>query len=197
MTYLVDRLGTIPARPPQGGVVRLPLRERFDVGAFGVSALRAEKDGAEVIGEHEERSGHEELYLVLSGHAVFTVAGDEVDAPTGTLVFVRDPAAKRKAVARESGTVVLAVGGPRGEAFTPSPWEEVSGMWETYGKGDYEGCVEYLRGVLLRYPDDPGALYNLACCEALAGRLHDLAREDEDFAPLREDPRFQVLLAAR
>ena len=53
--------------------------------------------GAAVIPEHvEERTGHEEeLYLVVQGHATFSVQGDEIDAPAGTLVFVREPIATR------------------------------------------------------------------------------------------------------
>ena len=35
---------------------------------------------------------------VVSGHAVFTVDGQDVDAPVGTLVFVRDPAVIRQPV---------------------------------------------------------------------------------------------------
>ena len=43
--------------------------------------------------------------------------------PRGTLVFVRDPATRRGAVASEADTTVLVVGGTVGKAFEPSPWE--------------------------------------------------------------------------
>ena len=60
-----------------------PIRHHFDVRSFGVNAWRG-KDGDEVIKRHtEEESGQEELYIVLSGHATFTVGGDDVDAPAG------------------------------------------------------------------------------------------------------------------
>jgi TonB family protein len=89
------------------------VRSHFDIKSFGVNAYVAAEPGTEVIGEHDELgddSGkHEELYFVSSGHTTFTVNGDEIDAPTGTFVFVRDPAAKRKAVAHEAGTTVLIV----------------------------------------------------------------------------------------
>ena len=42
-------------------------------------------------------SGAPELYYVVDGHATFTVDGDEVDAPAGTCVWVKDPSAKRTA----------------------------------------------------------------------------------------------------
>src|SRR5581483_2524905 len=70
----------------------LPVREHFGIGAFGTNAYRAKEAGDAVIGEHSEvMAKHEELYLVLNGHATFTVNGDEIDAPAGTLVFVSDP----------------------------------------------------------------------------------------------------------
>ena len=65
-----------------------------------------------MVGEHDElgpgASGHEELYVVVSGGCTFTVDGEEFEAPQGTAVFVGDPAAKRTARATEDGTVVLA-----------------------------------------------------------------------------------------
>ena len=58
----------------------------------------------------------------------------------------------------------------------------------------------------------PMPMYNLACCEALAGRkedamehlrraierrpqLKELAREDSDFDAIREEPGFEELVA--
>src|SRR2546425_10858697 len=82
-----------------------PLRLNFDVKAFGVNAWTAKEADATLISEHDEtRSGHEELYLLVSGHATFTVDGEEVEAVPGTVVFVRDPASKRSAIAHETGT---------------------------------------------------------------------------------------------
>ena len=64
------------------------IRSTLDVGAFGINAWTATEDGQQVIGEHEESSGesHEEIYVVLSGEATFTLDGEEVDAPQGTVV---------------------------------------------------------------------------------------------------------------
>jgi hypothetical protein len=105
----------------------LPVRHRLGVRAFGVNAWVGEAAGAEVIEEHDELSGgadsHEELYLVLDGHATFTLDGNELDAPRGTFVFVQDPSITRKAVAREPGTTVLAIGATPGVAFSVAPWE--------------------------------------------------------------------------
>ncbi|MGH3093180.1 MAG: hypothetical protein ACRDOG_12765 [Gaiellaceae bacterium] len=104
-----------------------PVRIHFGIRAFGTNAYVGRRSGEEVIGEHTEtdESGtrHEELYYVVTGHATFTVDGEQVDAPAGTFVYVRDPDASRGAVAREAGTTVLCLGGTPGEAFAVSPWE--------------------------------------------------------------------------
>jgi hypothetical protein len=106
-----------------------PLRHRLGVGAFGINAWTARAAGEPVVERHDELPGdcgtlgHEEVYLVLTGSADFTVDGERFPATAGTVVFLEDPSLVREAVAREPGTTVLAVGAPRGEAFTPSPWE--------------------------------------------------------------------------
>ena len=107
-----------------------PLRHHLGVGAFGVNAMVAQAAGDQAIEPHDElpgeagATGHEELYVVLRGGADFTVGDDTFEVRAGSVVFVRDPALKREAVAREPGTTILTVGAPRGEAFTPSDWEE-------------------------------------------------------------------------
>jgi len=101
-----------------------PVRHHLGITAFGTNAYLARAEGELVIEEHSEGSaGHEELYVVTSGRAAFTIAGEELDAPAGTLVAVTDPSVIRGAVAREPGTTVLAVGAPRGEPFTLRNWE--------------------------------------------------------------------------
>jgi hypothetical protein len=105
------------------------VRRHFDVQAFGVNAAEGDA-GDELIEEHHEAddeenqtNGHQELYVVMTGHAVFTVDGEEIDAPAGTVVFVRDPALLRAAQATVDGTAIFMVGGPTGVPFTVSRWE--------------------------------------------------------------------------
>lgn len=99
------------------------VRHYFGITSFGTNAYVAREEGEQVVGMHTEvDTDHEELFFVASGLATFTVDGEEVDAPAGTFVFVRDPAAERGAVAREAGTTVLAFGASPG-AFTVSAWE--------------------------------------------------------------------------
>ena len=100
-----------------------PIRHQFDVRSFGVNAWRG-TDGDEVIKRHtESESGQEELFLVLSGRCAFTVDGDEIAAPAGTLVYVSDASAERVAFAKEEGTVVLSIGATRGTMYEPSGWD--------------------------------------------------------------------------
>jgi quercetin dioxygenase-like cupin family protein len=191
------------------------LRSELGIGAFGVSAVRTAAAGAEIVSEHDElgpgADRHEELYLVLKGHALFTVAGEEVDAPQGTAVFVGDPGAKRGAVAKEDGTIVVAVGARVGEVFRITPGEAMREFFDPYNAKDYAGALAIARGVLHEYPGNGLALYNIACMEALldrpddalthlqeaieaAPRLRENAKTDDDFASLRGDERFEGLL---
>lgn len=100
-----------------------PIRHELDIRSFGINAWRG-ADGDEVIKRHtEEESGQEELYMVLSGRGAFTVGGDEIDAPAGTLIYITEPGAERVCVAKEDGTVVLSLGAVRGTAYEPSGWD--------------------------------------------------------------------------
>ena len=68
-------------------------------------------DGDEVIKKHAEgEGGHEELYVVFSGRALFTIAGEELDAPAGTFVYISDPLAERNAVGKAADTVIVSLG---------------------------------------------------------------------------------------
>ena len=210
--YSVVALDDIEAGPEHDGRIPLNIRRHFDIRGFGVRANRAVGDG-HVIGEHNEvglgASGQEELYFVVSGAATFNVDGERVEAPAGTLVFVRNPAAKRSAVAKEEGTTVLAIGGTPGEAYRISPGEAMNDMWEPYQAGDYETALEKLQPVLEERPEAL-VFFNVACMETRLGRADDAIRHleqaiedddrikenirtDEDLDSLRKDPRFEAL----
>ena len=104
-------------------------------------ASRAVGDG-HVVGEHTEDgigASGQELYLVLSGKATFNVDGEPIYATAGTMVFVRNPAAQRSAIAKEEGTTILAIGGTPGEPYRLSVGEAMHDMWVPYRAEDFEG----------------------------------------------------------
>ena len=124
----VAHFDEIPSQPqPDTGAEWKPVRHFFDLGSFGASLYVGHADGEVLTSEHSETgeagTRHEELFYVAQGRATFVVDGEEVDAPAGTFVYVRDPDVRRGAVAREPGTVVLVAGGAPGEAYEVSPWE--------------------------------------------------------------------------
>jgi quercetin dioxygenase-like cupin family protein len=200
------RLDDIDGIPVFGTLVWKPVRKTLGVTAFGINAYRAESAGDEVVEEHtEEQLGHEEVYVVVSGHATFTVDGEEVDAPAGTLVYLDDVAQKRHAVAKEAGTTVLAVGGVPG-THEASAWEYFFPALPLLRIGDYDAARRTLEEGM-KEKEAPVMHYQLACVEALAGnreraldelaiavkgsdRYREHAQTDEDLASIRDDPRF-------
>ncbi len=165
------RLDEIEPIPVAGGLLWRPLRRTLGVEAFGINAYVAPTAGDDVVERHSEaRLQHEEAYIVLSGRATFTLDEETLDAPAGTVVFVRDPAVQRHAKAEEPGTTVLAVGGKPGEAYAPSAWE-VYFYAERHRAGErWDLAIAELERGLADYPGHPGVLYSLACYEALDGR---------------------------
>ena len=185
----------------------IPIRRHLDIAAFGINAWAGE-EGTALVGEHDEvPTGHEELYVVVSGRARFTVAGEELDAPAGTIVFVRDPATKRAAVAAEDGTTILTAGGKPGEAYSIQSWEVNSEILPLFERGEHAEAKHRLEEALVENPGAAGLLYNLGCAESQLGEtdaaiehltraielqesFREYAQTDTDFDPVRDDPRF-------
>lgn len=207
----IDPIGVM-----EGALMWRPVRRTLGIEAFGINAYTADA-GQLVVEEHDETGAgaghHEELYVVVTGRATFTVDGDSFDAPVGTLVFLDDPKERRGARAVEDGTTVLAVGGERGQAFRVSPWEFSFASTPAWSAKRYDEAEELVREGLERYPDNPSLLYDLACLEALQGRTDDAlehlrtalqaqprytkyAATDTDLDALRDDPRFSELVPA-
>ena len=204
------------ARDGNDDRVFIRLRRTLDIGAFGAGAVYQAKAGENVIGEHDEAGPgadrHEELYAVVQGSATFTLDGEEIEAPHGTVVFVQ-PGISRKAVATSEETIVLAVGGRRGEAYRVPPGVALSdlGFWDHYNAQDYEGALATCHEALATFPENALLLYNVACMQSLLGRgdealgtlgtaiekwprFKENAQKDDDFASLREDQRFLDLV---
>ncbi len=205
----LDEIGVIAGGSVPPGAVR----HHFGITSFGVNAFTGREAGDRIISEHDEapeNDGQEELYLVQRGRAKFELDGEEVVAPADTFLFVQ-PGVKRTAFAEEPGTVILVIGGTPGKAFEVSGFEMWAPIVPLYEAGDYAAASDRGRALLEDNPDYPGLLYNVACCESLAGRTSDaiehlrlaiehgdrfrsLAATDSDFDPSREDPAFKELV---
>jgi len=188
------------------------IRRELGVQAFGINAWTASEAGEALIVAHDEKaSGHEELYLVIAGRATFVVGHERIAAATGAIVFVRDPALRREALADEPGTTILAVGGKVGEAYRPRAWETSADVLPLFDSGEYAKARVLLTAALDAYDDKAVLHYNLACAEARLGEtdaaLQHLAaavRErpalaadahiDADLGSIRGDPRFDALI---
>ncbi|HEX3290712.1 MAG TPA: hypothetical protein VHR46_04905 [Gaiella sp.] len=190
----------------------IPVREHLGIHAFGMNAYTPGEDGT-LISEHDESgSGQEEVYLVLDGSATFEIDGETVDAPAGTFVFV-GPESRRKATG--DGTV-LAIGATPGRPYEALDWGDAwpfhRDSMTAYSEQRYADAVEAVRAGLDHMPDNAGLHYNYACFATLAGatgdevfdhlrrsvELHPSFREqaprDDDFAAIRDDPRFAQAL---
>jgi quercetin dioxygenase-like cupin family protein len=204
----IDELEELPIN--NGEFVWRPVRRRFGITAFGTNAYTADA-GQRVIEEHSESDNHQEMYVVLRGRATFTLDDDEVDAPAGTIVFLR-PDTKRGAIAAEDGTAVLAVGAKPGVVFEPSLWEEVFAANAYADKGDLDRARQLMADLVGQHPDAWQGFFNAACLEARLGdqdlalehfkralelepqKAREFAKSDSDFDSIRDDPRFVELL---
>jgi mannose-6-phosphate isomerase-like protein (cupin superfamily) len=205
-TLRIDELDPIEV----AGVRWHPLRHALGVRGFGINAYSGGA-GEDVIEEHtesdEDGRGHQELYLVLSGHAHFEIDDEELDAPAGTFVFLPDATSRRHAVAREDGTTVLALGGEPGVPYEVSAWEWRFRAQPHIDAEEWEKGIALMHDGLAARPHDASLLYNLACFEARLGRLDDAAAHlheafesdpevrswaagDSDLDPLRERADF-------
>ncbi len=95
------------------------------------------------------------------------------------------------------------------QQFAPELW------WESarplYEAGKYADAAETGRDLIEARPDQPYLYFNTACCESLAGETADaidhlrqaidmwdgcreMAKQDSDFDPIRDEPAFQALV---
>jgi hypothetical protein len=198
--------------PSDAGGRWLPLRAALGLRAFGLSAYLGEP-GETVVPRHDETGGgaggHEELYIVLSGRATFTVDGATFDAPPATLVLV-ERGERREARAEEPGTVVLAVGAPVDEPYRIAPWEYGARAAHARAHADIDELERVADEGVAAYGEHVTMLLARACVAAQRGgrdealALLERAAADPDFGdwaraeaarepllePVRGDPRF-------
>lgn len=203
----LDELDTASHR----GSELIPVRHALGFRAAGVNAWKADT-GGQLIPPHEEDGGDEELYAVVRGRATFTVGEEKAEASAGTLVFA-PPEVFRTAVAAEDGSIVLVVGASVGTPFESGGWDSFA-LANTYRQaGRLDDAKAIADAAITERPGEWAVHYNAGCLESLAGhadaafehlrhakeldgegRSAEYFREDDlDF--LRDDPRFQELLA--
>ncbi len=208
------RLADLPQLEQSSGAIWRPIRRAMGLSGIRVNAYSAAEQGDTVIEPHDETSqaaaGHEELYVVIAGSAHFTVAGETIDAPMGTLVRA-DVGEHREATAAAPDTTILVLSGEPGSALPPAAYEYWYAAEPDYLAGNYDAGITTLDEGLEYHPDNPGLNYQLACYHALAGRspeaikhlkialagsdgrVADWAREDDDLDSIRADPDFPDL----
>ena len=191
------------------GVNWRPIRRTLGITGFGINAYTG--DAAEqLIEAHDETGGgagkHEELYVVIEGHALFTIDDEEFDAPAGTLVHIPETASRRSAIALIDRTTVVVVGGRPG-TIVPSAWEHYFAALPVAEAGDPSAAYAIAAAGLADHPDHPSLHYNLACYASLAGnkdgaiahlrrafdgdsQTREWAATDSDLDPIRSDVRY-------
>jgi quercetin dioxygenase-like cupin family protein len=188
----------------------LPIQRLLDYRAAGINGWTGDP-GEPLVPKHAEDSDNEELYIVVSGHATFTVDGREIDAPAGTLVHLQ-PGEEREAVSKAPGTIIVAIGATIGEAYEPQGWTSFVVADHLRREGRLDEGRAAIREMMDLHPDVWGAPYNAACYEALAGNpdeafallqralqldtqsVRRLAPGDSDLDSLHDDPRWKKLV---
>jgi hypothetical protein len=94
------------------------------------------------------------------------------------------------------------------EVETSAVWDELRPLYEA---GAYAQAADRGRELIEEHPEYTELLYNVACCESLAGRTRDaiehvaaaitrsegmrvLAQRDSDFDAIRDEPAFRALV---
>lgn len=205
-------VGDVEPGPSDAGGRWLPLRAALGLRAFGLSGYLGDR-GEMVVPRHDETGGgagqHEELYVVLTGRATFTVDDETFDAPQGTLVLV-ERGERRTAHAEEPGTVVLAAGAPVDEPYRVAPWEYGARAARARALHDVEELERVADEGISRYGEHVTMLLAKASVAAQRGQreealeLLERSAADRDFGewaveeasreplldPVRDDPRF-------
>ena len=151
----LDDVEAVPWRGTE--LIWRPVRGALGTHIVGMGGYTADRAGQIVIEGHTESEdglGHEEVYVVLRGRAIFTLDDTEIDAPAGTFVLVHDPGVFRSAVAAEPGTAVLALGGP--PDFTPSDSEWIERA-RPYLRSDPARAIAILEDLRAVKPEGPVA----------------------------------------
>jgi hypothetical protein len=157
--------------------------------------------------DERDRKVHVFHFCPDCGGTVFHTEPDEADLVVVMVGAFADPAFPPPT---ESGYGVrrhqwfdLPSGIASDEAWAP--------LQPLYEAGEYTEVADRGRALLAEHPEHPTLLYNVACCESLAGRPGDaighlraainlddefrpMAAEDSDFDPIRDQTAFRDLV---
>ncbi len=175
--------------------------------SIGATAWTASEAGDPIIAEYDADSAPaEQLFLVVSGGAIFNVEGETLTARPGTLVFTA-PGVNRTGgpqnPARPSSPSMV-----RHTAYDATGWELWAPLVPLNESGQHTELASRMVEVIATNPQYPMLGYNLACCESLSGRTDEAiehlrqavqaaekfradARDDADFDPVRNEPAFR------
>ncbi len=183
--------------------------------AFGIQA-RFAADQVTIGGRHTEyarisdeqdRKVHVFHFCPDCGGTVFYIEPDEPDLVAVMVGAFADPSFPQPTrsiyAARMHPWIVLPA-----DIESDQAWAALQPLYEA---GEYAQVADCARELIEANPDNAGLLYNVSCCESLAGRPDDAighlrraidrdeefresAAEDSDFDPIREQPAFKELV---
>jgi len=182
---------------------------------FGVQAAFA-PDQVRVVGRHADyartsdeadRKVHVFHFCPDCGATVFHTEPTEPDVVAVPVGAFADPSFPPPTVSIYESRRHPWVGLPP-EVETDEAWESLRPFYEA---GEYDEVADRGRGLIAAHPGHAQLMYNVACCESLAGRTDDaidhlrgaidrdedmraLAADDSDFDPIREEPVFKELI---
>ena len=182
MPHAVTHLDQLDRVPISDAGAWRPIRRALGLTGVGAAGYTGEQPGDLIIERHDELSPgsgrHEELYVVLTGAATFTIGEETIPAPAGTLLRI-DVGDMREARADVPDTTVLVVGGKPGAAMPPSPFEYWYAAQPAYDAGDYDKAYAIAAEGLEHHPDNGTLHYQLACYRALGGDVEAARRHLE------------------
>jgi Glutathione-dependent formaldehyde-activating enzyme len=162
------------------------------------------------ISDEADRKEHVFHFCPDCGSQVFYTEPDEPDLVVVSVGSFADPSfpppTESGYDSRRHSWIALPDTIQRGAA--PELWEPLRPLYEA---GEYAEAADRGREVLDAHAGHPDLLYNVACCESLAGRTvdalehlgvaidlyegcRDLARHDPDFDRIRGEPGFAELV---
>jgi hypothetical protein len=183
--------------------------------AFGVQA-RFTPDQVRVVGRHadyartsdeEDRKVHVFHFCPDCGATVFYTEPTEPDLVAVPVGAFADPSFPPPTVSIYESRRHPWVGLPP-EIETDEAWESLLPFYEA---GQYDEVADRGREVIAAHPQHAQLMYNVACCESLAGRTEDAiehlrgaidldedmrtaAADDSDFDAIREESGFKDLV---